>query len=71
MKGESKNTKDANLAKACQQESIQHSIFSSINYCWKKDTVEWLTCGLHGSGSLKEEGIGAHWHVGLKVSLLL
>ncbi len=71
VKGESKNTKDANLAKACQKESIQHSIFSSINYCWKEDTVEWLTCGLHGSGSLKEEGIGAHWHVGLKVSLLL
>lgn len=69
--GESKNTKDANLAKACQQESIQHSIFSSINYHWKEDNVEWLTCGLHGSGSLKEKGIGAHWHVGLKVSLLL
>lgn len=62
---------NANLSRASQPECFHHSLFSSIDYRWSKENAESISCGLSGSVSFKEKGIGPHWHVGLKIRLLL
>jgi hypothetical protein len=64
------NKRGANLHKASQKECLQHSLFSSIEYEWKKKDKEWLSVGLDSSVVLKRENIGNHWTVGLKAKMV-
>lgn len=62
--------RSANLDKSKQKESLQHSIFTSVEYEWKEENKEWLSVGLDGSVVFKHKNMGHHWVVGLKAKML-